>query len=235
MSKALIRSGADLLKRERLQAEFFHRPTRVVARDLLGTTLARRLENGQVLRGIVVEVEAYLAQGDAASHSHRGPGKKNASMYLQPGTLYVYPIHARHCLNVVTEPPGKGAAVLIRALEPLEGQLHMARLRSLQPIEAVGHRERPSLTQGPARLCQALDVDRSLDGLDLTRSRQMWFEPACQAVTEKPWKIKASPRIGISQAQQMKLRWFIDGNRFVSGQSRDHSRGRTQSFVAEVD
>ena len=106
---------------QRLSIDFYSQTTVEVARNLLGKVLVRKLDNGEILAGIVVETEAYLPADDPASHSFRGLGRKNASMFEAAGTLYVYPIHAKYCLNVVTEPKGLGAAVLIRALQPIEG------------------------------------------------------------------------------------------------------------------
>ncbi len=221
----------------RLAADFVSRSTRQVARSLLGKLLVRRLSDGGRLSGIVVEVEAYLASGDEASHSYSGPGKKNASMFLDPGTLYVYPIHSRHCLNVVTEQPGRGAAVLIRALEPVEGLEQMAFHRGLdqdamRDLCQGDLKSAVRLTTGPARLCQALAVDRGLDGVDLLSCQDIWIESEPDPTSHRQWKTRASKRIGISRATEMPLRWFVDGNRFVSGCARDHSAGRTWRFLS---
>ncbi len=217
----------------RLSHRFFAQPTCQVAQQLLGKRLVRMTPEGQRLSGIVVEVEAYLSQADLASHSYRGPSQKNATMFLEPGRLYVYSIHAKHCLNVVTEPAGSGAAVLIRALQPDEGLAEMLRHRGLGFDEtraaAVDRRTAMAATAGPARLCQALDIDRSQDGLDLISSRDVWLEtvPGLPAATHI---IRCGPRIGISQAQELPLRYFLDGHYFVSGLARHHSCGRHWSF-----
>lgn len=206
----------------RLSGKFYNRETTVVARELLGKVLVRRLEDGETLSGLIVEVEAYLSCNDPASHSHRGQGRKNATMFAAPGTLYVYPIHARYCLNVVTEPAGQGAAVLIRALQPLQGIDRMANLRGVDAPR--------SLVTGPARLCQALAVDRILDGEDLVTSQSIWLETAPKFISRCHWKVRSSSRIGISQATDLQLRWFIDGHQYVSGCARDHSQGRNWAF-----
>jgi DNA-3-methyladenine glycosylase len=203
----------------RLPSAFYQRPTITVAHDLLAKLLVRQLSDGTRLAGLIVEVEAYLSADDPASHSFRGPGRKNASMFLPAGTLYVYPIHAKFCMNVVTEREGVGAAVLIRALEPVEGIETMRMHRG----------NASSLATGPARLCQALAIDRSFDGEDLRESQRVWIE-GCEIGKNNQWRSRVSSRIGISQAQEMQLRWFVDGNRFVSGCARDHSNGRRQSF-----
>ena len=206
----------------RLGKQFYARDTIVVARELLGKLFVRQLADGQRLAGVIVEVEAYLSAGDLASHSHRGRGASNASMFQSPGTLYVYPIHAKYCLNVVTEPMGVGAAVLIRALEPTEGIETMMRVRGTESPKL--------LTTGPARLCQALMVDRACDGVNLISSSEVWIEKSPRFVAERVWSQASSARIGISQSVELPLRWFIDGNRYVSGCARDHSCGRNWSF-----
>ena len=211
-----------MLTGNRLQCKFFNRETTIVAREMLGKVLVRRFENGEMLAGLIVEVEAYLPADDPASHSFRGMGRKNAAMFAAPGTLYVYPIHARYCLNVVTEPVGQGAEILIRALQPLQGMERMAELRGVALPR--------SLVTGPARLCQALAVDRSLDGEDLLTSQRIWLETAPECVTQNGWQIRNSARIGISQATDLQLRWFIDGHQYVSGCARDHTAGRNWSF-----
>lgn len=230
---------------QRLSPAFYSRPTQQVAHSLLGKTLVRLLPDGQRLCGVIVEVEAYLDQGDMASHSSRGLNKKNATMFQPPGRLYVYPIHAKHCLNVVTEEAGRGAAVLVRALEPLEGHQRMFELRglsarkssqrlaTLQPREqttpAFDLKRAISLTSGPSRLCQALAIDRRHDGLDLLTSDQVWIEEG-EWYTLQKLSIRCGTRIGISQATELALRWFYDGNSFVSGLVREHTRGKYWSL-----
>ncbi len=219
----------------RLGRDFFAQPTRQVAQQLLGKRLVRITPEGERLSGVVVEVEAYLSRADLASHSYRGPSKKNASMFLQPGRLYVYSIHAKHCLNVVTEPAGRGAAVLIRALQPVEGLATMLRQRGVLTAGAaaadIDRRLAIAATAGPARLCQALGIDRSNDGLDLVRSQQLWLE-TIPSLSVPASNVRRGPRIGISQAQALPLRYFLDGHHFVSGLARHHSRGRHWAFPA---
>ncbi len=196
---------------------------------MLGKVIVRQLDRGEILAGIVVETEAYLHIDDLASHSYRGQGRKNASMFDSAGTLYVYSIHAKYCLNVVTEAKGQGAAVLVRAVQPIEGlesmRAHRGLLNVTEPLR--------NLTSGPARMCQALAVDKSLDGVDLLTSSSIWFESEPALVAAQPWSVRMSARIGISQAVDRPLRWFIDGNQFVSGYARDHSRRRDWCFILE--
>ncbi len=215
-----------------LGGHFYAGPTSEVAQRLLGKLLVRRLSNGQRLSGIIVEVEAYLSGDDPASHSSRGPGRRNASMFLAAGRLYVYSIHNRFCLNVVTEGDGIGSAVLIRALEPLEGLEQQSLLRGVASLPGAStSAQLRSLTTGPGRLCQALGVDKSLDGVELTTGNSIWLEAAPNFVNSIEWSVQTTPRIGISQAQELPLRWFIDGHQLVSGCARDHTRGRHWRFA----
>ncbi len=153
-------------------------------------------------------------------------------MFACAGTLYVYSIHSRHCLNVVTERPGLGSAILIRAVEPYEGLERMAQLRCLSTQRQTRLSWLRGLATGPGRLCQAIAVDRSLDGCDLTHSSQIHLERAPECVQSQAWRVASGVRIGISQAEQRRLRWFLDGHQLVSGCARDHARGRTWRFQA---
>lgn len=207
--------------------------TDVVAKRLLGKVLCRRLAADTVLRGIIVEVEAYKHRDDAASHSARGRTSSNASMFLPAGHLYVYPIHAKYCLNIVTEREGRGAAVLIRAVEPLSGLDIMLRNRGLgSPPTKLS--EWRSVSTGPGRLCQAFGVDRELDGVPLssdssnTQSQPVWLENT--AAADARIRRRTTARIGLSQAKTLLLRHFVDGNRFVSGLAREHSRPRIDTL-----
>jgi DNA-3-methyladenine glycosylase len=192
-----------------LPRPFYDRPTEVVARELLGKALIRKLD-GQWLGGWIVETEAYLAEGDLASHSARGKTRSNAAMFGPPATLYVYPIHAKYCLNAVTENDGVGSAVLIRAIEPVWGIESMRTNRGTDDLRR--------LTRGPAMLCQAMRVDRSFDATELAGASKVIIAEGHFDVTE----ITATSRIGISSSQDLQLRYFIDGNPFVSGRAADH-------------
>lgn len=191
-------------------------PTVRAARQLLGKLLVRQTDHGRC-SGWIVEVEAYLDQGDDASHSQCGPTHRNRSMFLEEGCFYVYQIHQQHCLNWVTCPADVGSAVLIRALQPREGIDWMEKLR--------GTSDPRRLTTGPGRLCQALAIDRTLDGLVATPGGSLWIEPSAIQFQSR-LDIRATPRIGISRSTDLPLRFFIDGNLYVSGCARDHSRPR---------
>ncbi|MCA9162462.1 MAG: DNA-3-methyladenine glycosylase [Planctomycetales bacterium] len=195
-----------------LPREFYDRDVVQVARDLLGKRLTRVTAEGTT-SGAIVEVEAYRGQHDPAAHSYRGQTARNATMFGPPGHLYVYTIHAKFCMNVVTEPAGVAHAVLIRGVEPLDGLPLMQQRRGREPLV--------ELTRGPARLCQAMSVDRTLDGWDLTLGREIWIADE-QVLPMPDTAIIASPRIGISSAQDALLRFFVNRNAFVSGPKRYH-------------
>ncbi|WDQ18336.1 DNA-3-methyladenine glycosylase [Rhodopirellula sp. P2] len=208
---------------ESLPPRFFDRRPEVVARQLLGCGFARQIA-GTWIGGWIVETEAYLSRRDAASHSARGVKPGNASMFGRPGTLYVYPIHAKHCVNLVTESVGRGSAVLIRALEPVWGIDRMVNHRGLMVEGAPDGR---SLTTGPGRLCQSLAIDRRCDGVDSVAD-QSWRVFSGPSVPRNG--ITTTPRIGISQSVELPLRFFVDGNRCVSGLARQHRRPRRDSL-----
>ncbi|MEO6514021.1 MAG: DNA-3-methyladenine glycosylase [Candidatus Saccharimonadales bacterium] len=178
-------------------------PPEVVAPRLLGSLLVREVD-GHRLVGRIVETEAYH-QSDAASHSYKGKTPRTEVMFGPPGRLYVYFTYGMHyCCNVVTGPAGEGSAVLIRALEPVEGEVFMAKNR--QGV-AVGQ-----LTNGPAKLCQALDIDKTLNGHDL-RIVPLQLELLTPLLPEQ---IVQTTRIGISQAKDVPWRFYEKNNTFVS-------------------
>ena len=186
-----------------LPRSFFARPSLTVARELLGQRLVRVID-GQRLGGRITEVEAYIGEGDQASHARRGPTPRNRSMYGAPGLAYVYLIYGMYCcLNVVTESEGYPAAILIRGLEPAEGVDAMAARRP--------GRARRDLANGPGKLCQALAIDRGLDGHDLTGGLALWIE-ADDPVGED--KVVATARINVSgdhQARAVPWRLVVAG------------------------
>lgn len=189
-----------------LTRDFYERDPVETARELIGKILIRRSPQG-LCSGVIVETEAYLARNDPASHSYRGKTRKNATMFGRAGLLYVYPIHGRHCLNAVTETPGIASAVLIRAVMPLTG-IDLMQQRRRSPSK--------DLTRGPARLCEAFAVDRRLDGWDLTRGTRVWIEQPNEALCGSQ-PIGMSPRIGVTSAHDLKLRFFLKDSPYVSG------------------
>lgn len=216
----------------RCDSTIFDGNPETVARRLLGLTIVRQL-NGIRLSGIIVEVEAYLSNNDAASHSAVGKRQRNASMFAPAGTLYVYTIHTRHCLNIVTEPAEYGSAVLIRAIEPIDGILQMCQNRkvSLAMETTRSATWLRNLTSGPGRLCQALQIDLDHDGINLNDSPEIWLEEPTECVRAKmTWQIARSTRIGISKSVEHELRFFVDGHQLVSGCAKQHTQGRFWKF-----
>jgi DNA-3-methyladenine glycosylase len=155
--------------------------------------------------GRIVETEAYVLD-DPASHAYRGPTKRNTAMYLGPYHTYVYKIYGTSwCVNVTSETEGEGAAVLIRALEPLEGLASMEARRGTTRVR--------DLARGPGRLCQALAIDSGLDGINLLEDQRLWLA----APPPSSIRIGKSRRIGITKAAERLLRFYEKGNPFVSG------------------
>lgn len=182
-----------------LSRRFYARPALELAPDLIGRLLVRQLK-GRLLIGRVVEAEAY-GPNDPASHSYRGPTRRNATMFGSPGHAYVYISHGiHHCLNAVAEPP---SAVLLRALEPIAGIDEMRRRRRTE-------RER-LLCAGPGRLCEALGIGRNLDGHDLTLGTSLWIARGRQAPD-----VLVTPRVGLSVAMEWPWRFVQAGSSFAS-------------------
>ena len=175
----------------KLPRTFFNRDTVQVARSLLGCTMTHVLEDGTRLSGRILETEAYLP-GDQASHGYRGRTNRNAAMFMQAGTSYVYFIYGMHfCFNVVTEREGVPAAVLIRAVQPVEGIEVMRQHRAVQQGARIA-----ALCNGPGKLCKAFAIDRRVNGVDLCRREsRLFIESSHSTLTEQ---IVATPRIGIS-------------------------------------
>jgi DNA-3-methyladenine glycosylase len=188
-----------------LPVSFFRRDAATVARELLGLVLVTG-SGGVRTAGRIVEVEAYLGAGDPASHAYQfRRHAQNAALYGPAGTWYVYLSYGMHwCANLVAGPPGLGAAVLLRALQPVEGLPAMRRRRGRAPDRL--------LCAGPGRLCQALGITRALDGARrrVGTARVIHLEPG------DSFAIAVSRRIGISRAADWPLRFSIRGSPWVS-------------------
>lgn len=198
----------------KLPYSFYQAPTLVVARALLGTLLVHTIE-GKRLSGIIVETEAYVTPGDEACHAYRGITKRNSVMFGEPGHAYVYRSYGIHSmLNIVTEPRGIAAAVLIRALEPVEGKEEMQarRMASGRPIG-------PNLTNGPGRLCEALGIGAALNGESLCEGTLSIEEGRG---VDGP--IVQTTRIGITRSTELPWRFYLLGNRHVSVRHRAAER-----------
>ena len=188
-----------------LPLSFYDRDTEIVARELLGAILECRTPEG-VAAGRIVETEAYLGEHDAACHAVAGETGRTRWLYGPPGMAYVYFIYGAHwCFNAVTRAAGLPSAVLVRALEPVEG-VELMRTRRKNP------RAERDLTNGPGKLCAALGIEGSHNGLRLDRLplRIREAEPVPDPA------VMVSPRIGITKAADWPLRWFVAESPWVS-------------------
>ncbi|MEM5879641.1 MAG: DNA-3-methyladenine glycosylase [Candidatus Aenigmatarchaeota archaeon] len=187
-----------------LKKKFFTRSPEKVAKELLGKILVRKL-NEKILSGRIVEVEAYFGEKDPASRAFLGRPKHCVKLMKdEPGKILVYNVHNNWLLNVIAHEKGKTGAVLIRAIEPIEGIEKMKESRKTENI--LG------LTKGPGKLSKALAIDKSLNGIDSTNEESQinFFD-----VSEK-FEIVRSHRIGVNKDLAKPLRFFIKGNKFVS-------------------
>lgn len=190
-----------------LERAFFERPATEVAPELLGALIVREI-NGQCMRAVVVETEAYQGMEDKACHASRGKTKRNAVMFGEAGHAYVYFTYGMHwMLNVVCDDMDLPAAVLIRALVPLDG---------LEAMRARRERNfgKPGWLNGPAKLCQALEIDGALNGADVCdKANGLWFEKGFDLKADI---VKQSARIGIGYATEPWLslpwRWYVDSS-----------------------
>ncbi|MFI4898049.1 MAG: DNA-3-methyladenine glycosylase [Phycisphaerales bacterium JB059] len=203
----------------RADRDFYAHDSITLAQRLLGARLVRLTESGDRLSGTIVETEAYLGPEDACAHSYKGRRTpRTEPMFAVAGTAYVYFTYGmHHCMNVVAAEEGQPQAVLIRALEPVEGLEHMARRRSSprRPPEKL----RPTdLCSGPGKICQALAIDRSLSGVDLVADERLFIEPA-PAGPIAARDLVNDARVGVGEATAWAfrpLRWHIRGNPHVS-------------------
>ncbi len=207
---------------ERLPREWFARDAATVARELLGRRLVRADAGGQRVSGHIVETEAYLGVPDRASHAHGGRRTaRNEAMYARAGTAYVYFTYGMHfCVNVVCATEGDPQAVLIRALRPHEGLDAMRTRRGRAGASEV------RLCRGPACVCQALAIDRALNGHDLAKDRALWIEAGSPIPASR---VGRSPRVGVEYAgawAARRLRWFVRGDPHVSGPRRTEASTR---------
>jgi len=186
-----------------MKRSFYNQHTEKVAKALLGCYLINKTKSGIAI-GKIVETEAYLSN-DPASHSYNGKTKRNEAMFGQAGTAYIYFTYGmHHCFNVVTRPKGIGEAVLIRSLEPISGIELMKRRRKTDEVR--------QLCTGPAKLVQALEISKKQNGIDLINSSLK--------ISNSKFNIKLpvirTTRVGISKGTDLKLRFYIKDNNFVS-------------------
>jgi DNA-3-methyladenine glycosylase len=227
-----VSRGTSARRGEVLPRAFFGRPSQEVAPDLLGCVLESELPDGLVAV-ILTEIEAYAGQADPASHAYRGPTRRNAVMFGEPGHAYVYFTYGMHfCVNLVCLPAGTASAVLLRAGSVVAGA-DLARRRRAATRSARSARSGPAdrdlahgpavrsgpadrdLARGPARLCQALGIDRTLDGVDACDPGSVLrIRPGSRATP--PGMIRSGPRVGVSQAADEPWRFWVAGDPTVS-------------------
>lgn len=207
---------------ERLGPDFYRTPTLQLAEQLLGKLFVVDEGEGRpLLKGRIVETEAYLAGEDGASHAWRGLTERNRAMFGPPGTLYIYFSYGcHHMLNIVSEPEGSAGAVLVRAMEPVEGIDEMRRRR--------GTDDPVLLMSGPGRLTRALGIGAGFYGASLD-GPACWIEAAPEVPQEL---IGTSPRIGISRAVSLPWRKFVMGSPHVS---RTRAAARPKKGLDELE
>ncbi len=216
MTMTVLGEGLRVLERD-----FYRRDPREVAPELLGKLLVRIGEVEGPLppplrAGRIVEVEAYCGGEDPGSHAYRGETARNRTMFGPPGGLYVYFTYGMHwCGNVVCGEPGVGVAVLLRALAPVAG------VEAMWAARPRARRER-DLCSGPAKLCQALGLDRTFDGADLVTGDRGVV--VADDGTPPPAHPVQTTRIGLSAGAENPWRWFVPGDPNVSGPRRPPDR-----------
>ena len=187
-----------------LSKKFYLNNAKIVAVNLLGKVLVRRMDD-KILSGIIVETEAYFGENDPASRASKGYKNFNKLMWEEGGKTFIYMVHGNWLLNIVTSPQNIPSAVLIRALQPLEGIEIMKKNRGIDNIYR--------LTSGPGMLTKALKIDKSLNGVEVTSPQS----PICiEDRGYKVFKICCSHRIGVKRDLPEKLRFYIKDNPFVS-------------------
>jgi len=192
-----------------LKREFYQQPTLEVARSLLGKKLVRQHDQ-QKLMGLIVETEAYIGENDTACHASKGKTQRTEIMFGRAGHAYVYFIYGMHyMLNIVTESEGKPAAVLIRAIQPIN---HIDILKLHRNID-----NEKLLTNGPAKLCQAYNINKAFNDWDLCLGKELWIETMDES---NNYQIQSSPRIGIDYAEEKDRnahwRFTLKDNPFLS-------------------
>lgn len=204
-------SDFELLKNyKKLSREFFLRPVLVVAKNLLGKLFVK-VEQNEILAGMITEVEAYDGKLDEAAHSFKGKTERNKHMFLPGGFSYVYFTYGvHHCLNVVTGRENYGAAVLIRSMEPISGikTFSMRRFKK----DYLSEKEFTNLLNGPGKICQAFNLTKFNSGKDLLGDEMFILDYK----KINPRKIGVSKRIGISKSVDLPWRFFITDSKFLS-------------------
>ncbi|MEO1508228.1 MAG: DNA-3-methyladenine glycosylase [Cyanobacteria bacterium J06633_23] len=195
-----------------ISADWCDRNPLQVAPDLIGCTLVRQFQ-GETIRGIIIETEAYCPN-DPACHAYRGKTASNAAMFGPPGHSYVYFIYGMyHCFNVVTQPVDTGSAVLIRAIE-------LSQLP--KGLDTKYAKQGQRVAAGPGKLCRTLDIDRNHNGLPLLPTHQLWLEHRTAEfetqLDQGQHALIQTTRIGISKAAEKPWRWYLKDHPSVSKQ-----------------
>jgi DNA-3-methyladenine glycosylase len=199
----------DQYSDQSINAQWLSRESTIVASDLIGCTLVRQMPDGTLLRGLIVETEAY-GPGDPAMHAYRRPTARNRVMFEQAGVTYVYLIYGiYHCLNVVTDQPGTPSAVLIRALQLDAAPAWIEPQQKLQRIAA-----------GPGKLCRAFKIDLALTATLLQPGQPLWLEHRQiqfqQRLAAAKISLVQTTRIGLTQGIELPWRWYLSGCPAVS-------------------
>jgi DNA-3-methyladenine glycosylase len=198
-------SGKPKKNYQPLPRKFYARPVLIVAKELLGKLLVRKTRDGRIVARIV-EVEAYGGSDDPASHAYRGLTERNRVMFGKPGFAYVYFIYGNHyCLNVKAETEGVPGAVLIRAVELIEGIELARRNRGVHSLK--------ELSNGPGKLTKALHISKAENGLDLVKSKELYI---CESEEDNRWEISTSARVGIKEGIDNLWRFYIKNDKAVS-------------------
>ncbi|XP_048757975.2 uncharacterized protein LOC125668186 isoform X2 [Ostrea edulis] len=223
----ITRSSNKCIKveRTRLAKSFYNKDCETLAKALLGKLLVRHCKDtGEKLSGLIVETEAYLGGEDKGAHSYNGKKTtRNEAMYMEPGTCYVYNIYGMYCcVNISSE--GEGAAVLLRALDPVDGLDHMQIIRSQKTMKEK------DLCNGPSKLCQALKISKDkFNKVDLTKSDEIWLE---EGEDVPKTKIVTSARINIDYAEEWAkkpLRFYVLGNKSISKRDKPAEASRPEA------
>lgn len=188
-----------------LSRNFYLKDPALVAKNLLGKMLVRKI-NSKLLVGKIVETEAYYGEKDPASRAYRGMKNFNKLMWGEVGRAFIYMVHANWLLNAVAHPENEAGAVLIRALEPLNGVKEMKKYRRVSDLT--------ELTSGPGKLTKAMKITKELNGTDLTNIESEIY--ICHRKAKEAFKIRSSHRIGVSSDLPLKLRFYIESNPYVS-------------------
>lgn len=202
----------------RLNKDFFNRDTLIVAKELLGKILVRKID-GVILKGKIVETEAYVGAIDKASHAYGGKRtNRTETLYAEPGTVYVFSIYGMYyCLNLISEEKDVAAGVLIRGIEPLEGIEKMSQLRYKKTYEELSNYEKKNFSNGPSKLCMALGIDKRDNCINSISSEELYVEE--DLLNKEVFSIVEAKRIGIDYAEEAKdflWRFYIKDNKFVS-------------------